>query len=474
MNSPIEKTIEDFLNDPMEYFDQSITKMHSIPLEKLERIQTAALPMRFQQHYASIEVLRKLADRLGIKAVEEINDLVPLLFPHTVFKSYPASLLDKKRFDLMTRWLDTLTSYDLSQVNLEGCNSIDDWIDRLDEQTPLEPITSSGTTGTISIMPKSKRSADYSMKVVRNFSFQTFGEEPTDAELNPELDIIWPNHASGKLGHLRMADMIKREFTGGDESRFHALYSDAVSTDVMFLASKMRAAASRGELDRLEIDPELMAQKDEFIALQERRPREMAAFFEHLTDELSGKRVMITGSYPILYEVAEAGLARGLKGVFAANSSVRTGGGNKGVKLPDNFMEVIEEFLGVDEIEEIYGMSEINAMHWACQHGNYHVQPWVIPFVLDPETSEPLPREGIQVGRAAFYDLSNESHWGGVISGDEITLDWNANCPCGRSSVHIDHDIMRFSEKEGVDDDRISCAATQQVQDEAIDFMRGL
>ena len=54
--------------------------------------------------------------------------------------------------------------------------------------------------------------------------FQTFGHEPTDEELNPAVDVIWPNYAKGKLGHLRIADMIKRGFTGGDESKFHALY----------------------------------------------------------------------------------------------------------------------------------------------------------------------------------------------------------------------------------------------------------
>ena len=59
----------------------------------------------------------------------------------------------------MTKWLDKLTSYDLSNVDTQGCNSIDDWIDRLDEQTPLQVITSSGTTGTLSILPKDKRGA---------------------------------------------------------------------------------------------------------------------------------------------------------------------------------------------------------------------------------------------------------------------------------------------------------------------------
>ena len=56
-------------------------------------------------------------------------------------------------------------------------------------------------------------------------------------------------------------------------------------------------------------------------------------------------------------------------------------------------------------IQEGYGMSEISAFHWACPEGRYHVQPWVIPFLLDPGTSQPLPQEGRQTGRAAFYDF---------------------------------------------------------------------
>lgn len=117
-------------------------------------------------------------------------------------------------------------------------------------------------------------------------------------------------------------------------------------------------------------------------------------------------------------------------------------------------------------------MSEISAMHWACDEGRYHVQPWVIPFLLDPGTSEPLPREGRQTGRAAFYDFLNRSHWGGIISGDEITIDWSTPCPCGLASVPIEHGIMRYSEKEGVEDDRITCSATQEVNDEAVAFMQ--
>jgi hypothetical protein len=467
-------SVETFMNDPIAFFDQSITKMHQIPRAELEMLQREAMARRFAAHRESIEMVRNLADRLSIKEVREFDDIVPLFFAHTAFKSYPAALLDKKRFDLMTKWLDKLTSHDLSKVDVAGCESIDEWIERLDAQTPLEVITSSGTTGTISIIPKERAGAVQGMELWKMFLFQRFGKEPTPEELDPQVDVIWPNYAKGKLGHLRIADMLKRSFTGGDESRFHALYTEEVSADLIFLASKLRRAASRGELDRVKVDPKLLARKSEFEAMEARRPQEMAAFFERCTQQLAGKRVFMTGAYHLMYELAAEGLKRGVKNVFARDSAILTGGGLKGFVLPDNYMDVIQEFLGVDRIQEGYGMSEISAFHWACDEKRYHVQPWVIPFLLDPDTSRPLPREGVVTGRAAFYDFLNNSHWGGIISGDEITIDWSTPCRCGLASVHIAHDIMRYSEKQGVEDDRISCSATEEVKTEALRFMQGI
>jgi hypothetical protein len=58
-----------------------------------------------------------------------------------------------------------------------------------------------------------------------------------------------------------------------------------------------------------------------------------------------------------------------------------------------------------------------------------------------------------------------------VMSGDEIELSFE-DCGCGRTTAHIGPHIERYSDKQG--DDRITCAATQQLQHEAIDFLRGI
>src|SRR5246127_4058173 len=128
------RSVTEFMDDPISFFGQSYTQMHSISRSEPEALQRQAMDIRFQQHRESIEMLRKLADRLGITALHEFNDVVPLFFSHTAFKSYPAALVDKKRFDLMTKWLDKLTSYDLSDVDTTGCTGIDEGIDRPDAQ----------------------------------------------------------------------------------------------------------------------------------------------------------------------------------------------------------------------------------------------------------------------------------------------------------------------------------------------------
>src|SRR5262249_60463844 len=97
------RDVDTFMNDPIGFFDRSITKMHRIPRDELEMLQREAMARRFAEHRESIPMLRKLADRLGIKELREFDDVAPLFFAHTAFKSYPPSRLDKKRFDLMTK-----------------------------------------------------------------------------------------------------------------------------------------------------------------------------------------------------------------------------------------------------------------------------------------------------------------------------------------------------------------------------------
>ncbi|HMS75042.1 hypothetical protein [Gordonia sp. (in: high G+C Gram-positive bacteria)] len=122
--------------------------------------------------------------------MDQINDIVLLMFAHTAYKAYPPQLIEKNRWDLMTKWLDKLTTYDLSGVDASRCESIDDWLDALESQSPLQLFTSSGTTGTFSFIPKDVDITVQGMKIWKLMMFQTFGKEPTEDELNPVVDAI--------------------------------------------------------------------------------------------------------------------------------------------------------------------------------------------------------------------------------------------------------------------------------------------
>ena len=87
---------------------------------------------RFEQLVDNIPMLGRLAQEQGITKISSLEDLGPLLVPHSAMKSYPMSYLEKSQFDRLTAWLDAFTTHDLSGLNTGNCDSIDDWLDLLD------------------------------------------------------------------------------------------------------------------------------------------------------------------------------------------------------------------------------------------------------------------------------------------------------------------------------------------------------
>jgi hypothetical protein len=94
----------------------------------------------------------------------------------------------------------------------------------------------------------------------------------------------------------------------------------------------------------------------------------------------------------------------------------------------------------------------------------------MIPMVLDQDANE-LPREGVQTGRFAVFDLLAESYWGGFISGDEVTIHWDDESGAF-GGPRIEKQVRRYSEAEG-GDDKITCAGSAKAYNEFMDFVAG-
>jgi hypothetical protein len=435
-----------------------------------EVIQAAVMSERFEELRTGVAQLDKLASLQGVERISELNDVTPLLFQHTVYKSYPISLLEKGRFDQLTRWLGGLTVHDLSGVDVSGCNSIDSWFDALEAQTPLRPSHSTGTTGKVSVMPRDvddlERFDEYRAKGVE----ETFGNEPNRLAAvrdgNKPVPIVYPSYRYGRHVAQRQLDGYVRNI--GSEETTYALYNDFMSADVASLAGRVRGASQKGALDDMEIAPELLQRFKTSLARQANQAQDQEAFFERILRDLHGRKVIAFGVVPVLYAWSVLGEARGIEGLFAPESMVSSGGGLKGASVPGDWRERIERFLGA-KLRFGYGMTELISGAGMCPQGHYHISPAAVPFVLDPETGAPLPREGTQTGRYAFFDLLAGSYWGGFVTGDKVTVTWDG-CACGRKGPYVHPSIDRFSELEG-GDDKISCSGSTDAHEEAMSWL---
>jgi hypothetical protein len=460
-----------FADVPAKYFGHSWYAMQHVPADELASLQLASLQRRFEDLRDQIPTLQHMASECGIDSIGELNDIVPLLFQHSVYKSYPASLLLRNRFTELTRWLDRLTTLELSGVDVSGCDSIDSWLDKLEAETELRVTHSSGTSGTMSFLPRSTEEWDQMGQAFRPGLFQYSDPLGTGGRHDGEwFELIWPLWRSGRSAITRFPGMAL-PYLLGSEARLHALRPGRMSSDAAYLAGRVNLAAARGELDQLEINPALRARREEF----EREQREMAEslprFINETAQKLRGRRIWMLGTWNVLYNISKAAIDHGLEKVFAPDSLVTTGGGAKGQVVPDDWEQTVRQFIGADHVQHLYVMSEITAVNKMCEHQRYHFEPWIVPFVLDLEDGSPYPREGQHTGRCGVFDLVASTYWGGLISGDEVTLSFD-ECACGRTTPHAARKIERYSDKQG-GDDKITCVAAEDAHRAALEFLTG-
>jgi hypothetical protein len=436
----------------------------SVP--EVERIQLAGLRKRFDELRGKLSTLSKLADAQGVDRIETINDAAPLLFRHTTYKSYPVSLIDRNRFDLLTAWLGNLTIADLSPVRTQGLASIDDWLDALKRDAGVRIIHSTGTSGKLSFVPRTQAERQFAVRSFR-LNFEVAGRpEPVGMDQMPMVVIGYRHMYNGYGANI---DAMMQDLYKGDESKLIVQNPGRLSADLLSLGGRLSAANAKGDLGRAQIAPVLLARQAEFIEEQKQAPARRAAFYDAIAEQLRGKKVLLSANWSMLYEMAEQGRTRGLNRVFSPDSLVMVAGGTKGKVLPPDFRRQSMDFLGVETIAEGYGMSELTGLMPKCGAGKYHLKPWLVGYLLDPETGQPAPRSGTHTGRFGAIDLIAQTYWGGFLSGDEVTMTYG-KCACGNSGTFVDDAIRRYSEKEG-GDDKINCAGAPEAHDRALAFL---
>lgn len=86
------------MNSPLTYFGESITPMHSMGRAELEELQRAMIA-RFSNTAGRSRWSASFVVGWASPPRSHVRRSLPLLFSHTAYKAYPASLVDNNRWD---------------------------------------------------------------------------------------------------------------------------------------------------------------------------------------------------------------------------------------------------------------------------------------------------------------------------------------------------------------------------------------
>jgi len=412
-------------------------------------LQLEAIRQLFKQRRAEISVLDRRANDVGIREIRATRDLMPLLFAHQTYKSYPDSFVAQNKWALMNRWLDTLSTTTVGAVDVRDVTDTDAWVARLSEHGH-HVLLSSGTSGKTSFLNRNgwdrgltQDNVVRSMRLTQNIS---------EGQRRPVF-LLGPRNGTHIFVDVMRA--IAEQF--GRPGATHWL-SELTLTE----ADTTRQAELRRQVADGSASPGTIRELEGRVTARQEHMRESIDTIAGALLEHRDEPVMIIGLWLPHFLLMEQARRRGMgDGALNPDSTIFVGGGLKGATLPDDFRQQIERFYGVapSRYHRAYGMVELSAQFLWCEASRYHRPPWVTMMVLDPNGEELLDPDGSGDvrGRLAFFDIATEARWGGVITGDQVLVH-TGECPCGRPSPSIS-EVVRYTDLPG-GDDKLSCAGT--------------
>ena len=431
-----------------------------IPYSEIRDLQITAMNERLHEQGVRIKLVTLRARDAEITEITKLEDVVPLLLPHTAYKSYPESFLTEKKWDRLTKWLGTVSAYPTDNVDLSEVREIDDWVEACAKAGHFVSC-SSGTTGKSAMLVASQADLDFASQ--DGVAAVQWGSDIRAGDMRT------PAGAAGAVAYTprnaAMGQKMMGAFVNPDAPRFQTGLPPVTIGSLTKMITLRKAiadgTAQPGEIAEFEA---------ESAARQKGLDDAQVGAVEDIISKRSEK-LYITGMWGALYPFAEAVRAKGYSAKdFHPENAVYLGGGLKRAKLPDNYREYVYETfnLSPNYIYQMYGMQELGTSMPRCKEGGrYHLPPWLVCLPLNKEGDALMPGigEGKVEGRAAFFDLSMDGRWGGVISGDHIEIDYGP-CACGNRSPSIADNVYRYSDLEG--DDKIGCAGTVDA------YVRGL
>ena len=419
------------------------------PYADLLPLQVQAANERFQERLGKIKLLQNRADTGGVTSVSKASDLVPLLFAHTTYKSYVESWLSEGRWDRMSKWLETVSAYPTAGLDLDGIKDFDGWIERL--ETVGHFVTcSSGTTGKPAILTCSQEDLDLSGEIITKELAWALGVTPKG-----DFKIIGLGGATKAARTIATQKAMVSAFSTPEK----AFQNPAQPITVGQVADMIRL---RRKVADGTASPSEIAEYEAEVA---RRQANLDGGIEQTLDAIissRGEKLLIMGMWATLFNFAEEARAKGYSAKdFRPENSMMVAGGLKGANVPPNYKEIVYDTfnLSAQRNANFYSMQEINTTCPLCPAGRYHVPPWLMLLLLDEpgENLLDVSTEGEYEGRAAFFDISMDARWGGIISGDKIKVKYG-KCECGNHGPTVGMEIVRYADLAS--GDKLTCSGT--------------
>ena len=197
--TPIRHQLLEMILDPDLAFDQ--------PASDIEPLQLRAAQELFETRRAQIPLVARRAEEAGITRIDKLQDIVPLLFAHTVYKSYPPSFVEKGQWGRMLQWLQTLSVADVSDVNVDGVKDVDDWIGRLWEAGHMV-LATSGSSGKCSFLNHTRGDSEMKKRHFRHAVGWPF------VKANADRTVFWLGPINGPNSACEAAASTPRTSAG--------------------------------------------------------------------------------------------------------------------------------------------------------------------------------------------------------------------------------------------------------------------
>jgi hypothetical protein len=431
----------DMIEDPDSAYDQPWADLASIRLQAADDL--------FQERREQIPLLAARAEEAGVDKIGDFADLVPLLFAHTAYKSYPPSFYERGRWDRMLQWLDTLSVDDVTGVDVDGVTGVDEWIERLWDAGHAV-IATSGSTGKCSFLNQTTGDRARRTRHFRYTSGWPF------ARADQDHACFWLGPSSGRTSAVEAFRANAENW--GRPGAVHAL-----SDEPLLISEVSEMAAFRTRMASGTATPDEIADVERRGVAKAARVRADLLEFAGRIVEHRHEPIFLSGMWAQHLTIIERARELGVgDGEFHPASVIGAGGGVKGVTLPPDYKEQVDRFYGDVVRFTVYGMTEMAQPLPRCEANRYHAAPGLIMLPLDVTGDRLLTADDAVDGRVearfGFLDLAFDGRWGGLISGDKVTVDFAAKCPCGRHGPTLLDDIGRFA--GAGQGDHIGCAGT--------------